>query len=190
MRYYNLALKLDPNSMQAYFWRGIAYYENLHDYQKALADFNRTISLKPDRAANYIWRAKVFSQQKAYDKALVDLNRALVLDPKSSWAYYHRGRIHVLQDNLDKALEDLDWALVLDGFNDEAYFERGKIHLKKKAYDIAVSDLSKAIPLFYKDQVWQVYYYRAQAFEGLGETAKARADWDKVKKLNPNFKGK
>jgi tetratricopeptide (TPR) repeat protein len=190
IQYFNQALKLDPNSMLAYFWRGIAYYEDLKEYDQALADFNRTISLNPGRAANYVWRAKAYSQQKAYDKALADLNHALVLDPKSSWVYCTRGLIYSLQGNYDQALEDLDWALVLDLFNGEAYFERGKIHLRKKAYDIAVADFSKSINLFYPDKAWQLYNYRAQAYEGLGESAKSQADWDKAKKLNPHFNEK
>lgn len=190
LQYFNQALKLDPNSMLAYFWRGIAYFEDLKEYDRALADFNRTIILDPDRAANYVWRAKVYAQQQSYDQALADLNRALVLDPKSSWVYCNRGRIYSLQGNLDQALEDLDWALVLDLFNGEAYFERGKIHLHKKAYDLALSDFSKAIPLFNHDQAWQLYSYWAQAYAGLGESAKARADLDQAKKLNPNFPAK
>lgn len=182
IRYFSKAIELDPNCMEAFFWRGIAY-EALKENDKALADFNRTIDLNPKRAANYIWRAIALANQGDYDRALADLNQALVLEPRYGWAYFHRGRVRALRGQLDQALGDLDWAVIIDPFDSPAFLERGKIHLKKKAYDIAVADFSKSIGSDSKNYL--AYYFRAQAYQALGETAKAQADSDKYHELKP-----
>ena len=158
-------MEVDPNSMEAYFWRGIAY-EAKKENDKALADFNRALELNPKRAANYIWRAIVYADQKAYDLAIADLNQALTLEPRYGWAYYHRGRVLVLQGNLEQALDDLDWAVTIDPFNSQAFFERGEIHLKKKNYDISISDFSKVIGVESKN--YQAYYLPSPGLPGFG----------------------
>ena len=83
IRYFSKAIELDPDCMEAYFWRGIAY-EARKENDKALADFNRSIDLNPKRAANYIWRAIALANRGDYDRALADLNQALVHEPQAA----------------------------------------------------------------------------------------------------------
>ena len=144
-------------------------------------------SLNPKRAANYVWRAIVDADQKAYVQAIADLNQALTLEPRYDWAYYHRGRVKALQGNLEQALDDLDWAVTINLFNSQAFWERGKIHLQNKNYDIAIADFSKVIGSESKN--YQAYYFRAQAYQALGEAAKAQEDLRKFNELKAQVKG-
>ena len=56
-------------------------YRELKEYQKAIADYNQTLSLNPDDTFAYNNRGNVYAQLKDYQKAIADYNKALSLNP-------------------------------------------------------------------------------------------------------------
>ncbi len=63
--------------------RGAAYAE-LGDYDKAMKDFNESISLDPKNAFAYAGRGGVFAKIGRLDKALDDFQTSIRLDPSFS----------------------------------------------------------------------------------------------------------
>ena len=49
---YTRAIELDPNSVNAYNYRGIAYYR-MHDYPRAVKDFTEAVRIDPRYAIAY-----------------------------------------------------------------------------------------------------------------------------------------
>jgi tetratricopeptide (TPR) repeat protein len=100
---YNRAIKLNPNFVEAYNYRGNLKQNKLQDYKGALADFNRAIQLEPNYALLYKNRG-VLKVAHLQDNrgALVDLNRAIQLDPNFAEAYGQRGGIkhEILNDRV------------------------------------------------------------------------------------------
>jgi tetratricopeptide (TPR) repeat protein len=61
------------------------------DYDKAIADFTKAISLKNDYVFAYNNRGNVKYKQKKYDEAIADYDQAIKLDPSYGYAYLNRG---------------------------------------------------------------------------------------------------
>lgn len=185
IQYLSKAIDLDPNYTEAYAWRGQVFMAQ-KQYDQALADFNQAISLNPRHAEYYVSRANLFLRQDKYAPALADLNQALRLDPKNFSAYLARGRIQVHQGNLDQALSDFDQAVRLSPLDAAPFYERGKVRLAQQVYGPAIADFSKAVA--FHPRYAEAYYYRAQAYQTLGESAKAQADLEKFRFLKPDAK--
>ena len=73
---YDAALKLDPNSADAYLARADHWYYNRHDTEKARADYAAAIRLRPGWSWAYIQRARLETNTSQYDAALKDLDLA------------------------------------------------------------------------------------------------------------------
>ena len=60
-------------------------------YDRALADFNEALRLKPDFALAYHDRGDAFYFKQDYAASIKDLDEAIRLDPKSANAFTNRG---------------------------------------------------------------------------------------------------
>jgi len=69
----------------AYNNRGIVY-DDLKEYDKAMADYNKANEINPQYAMAYNNRGSVYYDLKEYDKAIKDYNKALGIDPKHPYA--------------------------------------------------------------------------------------------------------
>ncbi len=56
---YTQALNISPDYADAYYNRGIAYYD-LGNYQSAIDDYTRSIEIKPNCADTYVGRGTAF----------------------------------------------------------------------------------------------------------------------------------
>jgi tetratricopeptide (TPR) repeat protein len=89
---YNRAIRLNPNSANAYYNRGLIKATKLQDERGALADYNRAIQLKPNYDAAYNNRGNLkVDKLQDYQGGLADYNRAIQLKPRNADAYYNRG---------------------------------------------------------------------------------------------------
>ena len=74
----------------AYNNRGVAY-GGKGDYDRAIADFDKAIQLKPDYADAYDNRGVAYGSKGDYDRAIADYDKAIQLKPDYADAYYNRG---------------------------------------------------------------------------------------------------
>ncbi|MCG6880040.1 MAG: tetratricopeptide repeat protein [Deltaproteobacteria bacterium] len=83
--YYSEAIKINPEFVQAYNNRGIAYVWK-KKYDLAIADFSKAIELDPEYGKAYNNRAIVYTYEGETDKARQDLYKAqrlgIAVDPK------------------------------------------------------------------------------------------------------------
>jgi tetratricopeptide (TPR) repeat protein len=121
------------------------------DYQGALADFDRSISIDPNFAQGYAGRGNVkHTQLQDYRGALADYSQAIQLEPGYAVAYSFRGDLKVdrLQDYRG-ALADFNRAISIGSSLAIAYGSRGSLKhdlLKDRAGGIA--DVQQAARLF------------------------------------------
>ena len=95
-----IAQNTTPNAVK-YLVSALQKYKK-QDYQGALADYDRAISIDPKLAKAYNNRGFVKAGQlQDYRGGLADMNRAISIDPKLADAYMNRGELK------SKALHDL-----------------------------------------------------------------------------------
>ncbi|MEP7149056.1 MAG: tetratricopeptide repeat protein, partial [Acidobacteriota bacterium] len=90
------------------------------DFSLALADYNKTLEIKPDNAVAYLGRGKAHYNLKSYDLSVKDFDKALELNPKDSMAFLNRGVSYERLGDTRKAMGDYQKAVDLDPENDPA----------------------------------------------------------------------
>ncbi len=179
---YNMALKLNSEYAEAYYFRGYAYY-NLKDYGKAIEDYSKAIKLNPEYEVVYDFRGNVYADLKEYDKAIEDYSKAIELNPEDAYAYYFRGITYKHLKEYDKAIEDYYKAIELNPEDADLYYFRGNVYAELKEYDKAIEDYNKAIELNPEDE--GTYMSRGFAYRNLEDNGQAIEDYNKAIELNP-----
>jgi tetratricopeptide (TPR) repeat protein len=87
---YETARSLDSNLPGPYADVGVIYRDGRKDYQKALAYFNKELTLSPNSATTVNQRGYTYLLMKDYDKAVADFDRSIELNPNLSFVHYNR----------------------------------------------------------------------------------------------------
>ena len=146
---YDEAIRLDPESANAYHGRGISYYL-LRQYEEAVQDFDEALRLAPDDALVYNNRALAHVALGNFDQAVADAIKATELIPTPTGLFYLdvRGYAYLKAGEYEKARQDYDeliqngmdhvWALLGGGL---AYEQTGD---RAKALELLEGGLDKA----------------------------------------------
>jgi tetratricopeptide (TPR) repeat protein len=184
---YDAVIRRDPNNVEAYILRGIAY-ANKGDDDKAMADYNQAIQLDPNEIEAYVNRGCAYFNTDINDKALTDFDQAIRLDPNDARAYYFRGWVYLMKDDFDKAIAEYSQAIDKKPDYIDAYKKRAEMYKAKKDYDRAIADFDQVIRLKPNDA--EVYKDRGVAYIGrgvAGDNVKAIADFDQAIKIKPDY---
>ncbi len=123
VRDYDEAIRLNPQSAEAYYKRGFFYQS--HGYaERAIEDFDRAIRTDPQFAKAYGNRAYAYLNKKQYDLAIADCTRAINLDPNDAVAYLNRGVAYKFQGDKARATTDFQKAITLS--DDPQLIEKAK----------------------------------------------------------------
>jgi tetratricopeptide (TPR) repeat protein len=179
------AIKLDPNLSQAYYYRGLLQSEYnaesraIQDLAQSLrsqtssgflqSDLLRVLEVEPKSANGFYDRALV--RLELYDAwgAFRDINQAIRLDPSLAVLYYSRAKIYGASNFLLNSQTE----------------QSNDLSREQKTAKILVNDYTKAIKI--NPTFADVYNYRAQAYETLGNRQAAIQDWNQVIQLNPRI---
>ena len=140
-----------PEEERAYIiaMRGWSY-EELGDYDRAVAEYSEKIRLQPDAADGYGWRAGAHLNKGDYASAVADFSQAIRLGPDATdFAGWHNDR-GVAKFNLGDsrgAIEDYSAAIELSDGNPLNYLNRGDAYLALEEYGRAIEDYTRAINL-------------------------------------------
>jgi tetratricopeptide (TPR) repeat protein len=200
-----------PNSAVANLNRGVEYYQN-GDLDRAIADFDKAISLDPDFAEAYNDRGLCYTTKGDLDQAISDFDRTIQIKPDFAEAYSNRGTAYKSKDDFDRAIKDYDEAVRLKPDFTAAYNNRGDVfHLIGNLLR-AISEYDKALQInpdyveaFYSREITlfdreetinyteminpiaaEDYYERGEAYVAIGEIKKAISDFEKVLELCGN----
>lgn len=179
--YYSRGIAARPTA-DAYHQRGIAYAA-ITDYKNAIADYSKTIELKPQYAGAYVNRGNAYRSLKDLKKALSDYSTAITLDEKNFVALNNRGLIHAANRDFDRALADYNKALGLQKDYAEAFNNRGVAWREKGDFKKAITDYTNAIKVYPK--FWKAFGNRGYAAKKLGLYDAALADFSQAALLQP-----
>ena len=136
-------------------------------FDKALKDINKAVSLAPKNPLFYITLSDVYLLMGQSKNSEESLTKALSLDPSSNQAIIKLAKLHLIIKEYPATFEDVKKALSIDAINPQAYFIRGIAFLEKGDTFRAVDDFKKAV-----DQDQQYY----EAYVELGELYSKKRD--------------
>jgi tetratricopeptide (TPR) repeat protein len=134
--------------------RGLHYWRN--DRDKALADIDAAIELKPDLAR--AWWARGYFNQSMHDlrkdpelraRIIADFSKAIELDPNDVEIYYHRAGIYSnYEQDHDRAIADYTKMIALDPKHRAARHARASSYGRKGDFERQLADLSELVRLY------------------------------------------
>jgi tetratricopeptide (TPR) repeat protein len=144
----NKALELDQNYLPAYSALAALYIQSQQE-DRAIAQYQKIISLRPENSTPYVLIGMLEDQRKNYDVAADNYRKALEKDPNSviaannlAWLYATTGK-----GNLDEAVR-LAQGAVQKNANVAGFVDTlGWVYYKKNLYTAAVEQLRKAVSL-------------------------------------------
>jgi tetratricopeptide (TPR) repeat protein len=172
------------NLALAYYYRANAWFGK-KDYDKAIVDYTKAVSLDPKNDAAYYGLGISWSKKGDYDKAITDYSRAISVNSRNEQAYSGRGAACYRKGDYNKAIADYTQALSIDPMDDEVYVGRGLAWARKGDYDKAIADYTNAISLNPADIYG--YYNRGNAWYRRGDYDKAIADYTEVINRRPTM---
>jgi tetratricopeptide (TPR) repeat protein len=162
-------------------------YQEMEDYERAIADYSEKIRLQPQAADGYGWRAGAYLGKGDYARAIEDYSRAIQLGPEETdiavW-YHDRGLARHSLEQPKQAIKDYDKAIELNPSEPGSFIDRGYAYYDLKRYRQAVADFSQAIDLAPEDAAnWnERCWARAVWGEKLDD---ALADCEQALELDP-----
>ncbi|MBL7872711.1 MAG: tetratricopeptide repeat protein [Cyclobacteriaceae bacterium] len=115
-RFYNEALALDNEILDAYKKRGI-YELELKNYEKSIQDFSKILKLTPDVFVVYKLRGLAYFHSVQFKKAADDFDRYLKYDSSNSEVISSRGMAYLKINQRLKAYEDFAQSNNAQAFN-------------------------------------------------------------------------
>jgi tetratricopeptide (TPR) repeat protein len=141
-------LDLPPSAYATFYFNRGLDYEDIGEYDKAIACYTEAIELDPEDNLYYHFRGHAYEDKGEYDKAIADYTKAIELEPKYAHVYY-KARAHTYESKgeYDKAIADYTTIIELKPENAWAYYDRGDAYNSKGEYDKAASDYEKVIQI-------------------------------------------
>jgi Flp pilus assembly protein TadD len=172
--------KMDVPPYYAAFLSGEQLYRS-GDYDKAIGEYSRSISLKGDYTEAFVSRGNAWRRKGETNRAIADYSRALSLNGNYTEVYNYRGFLYARQGNHQRAVEDYTRALRLKSGYADAWFNRAYGYAELKDWDRAIADYTQVIKLEPSNAA--AYRERAYAWSNKGEEAQAAADYAAAERL-------
>jgi protein O-mannosyl-transferase len=145
--FWNYVIEQEPRrAPTAYLNRGLAFGDK-KEFDRAIEDFNKAISVNPKYVEAYLNRGMVFVVKGEFDKAIEDYNAAISVNPVFVDAYTNRGSAFYRKGELDRAITDYNTAISLQPLFTPAYINRAIAYKEKGEIDRALEDYNKALSL-------------------------------------------
>ena len=98
---------------ETYKSRGDAYFAS-GDYERAIADLSKAITLKPQDVNGYIRRGIAYEKKGDHEHAIADFSTVIRLEPMYATAYTMRGGAYEMAGDKRRAIADFRSALAID----------------------------------------------------------------------------
>jgi tetratricopeptide (TPR) repeat protein len=171
-----------PPDVAAAYQSGASHLES-KQFDLAVKDFDKEISLAPNDAAGYENRGLAHFRLNELDDAISDFTRAIDLKPDFETALQIRGEAYVAKHDYPSGIADFSKAIELDPGDASNYNDRGWAYRLSGQFDLAQPDLNKAIAL--KSDYPQPYFNLGYIYLNQKKFSDAVTAFDQAIKLSP-----
>ncbi len=158
-----------------YLQRGGLYCE-IAQYERAVKDFDLAIGTGQKDPQIYCSRGTAHFKLHHEQKAMDDFNAAAQLAPKNAWVWLNKGAAEYSLKKYNDAYSDAGRAIELDPTNMDGFCNRAEAALRLGKFPEALADLTKCLDSPSKSCQAEAHYYRALAYEKLGNSQLAKQD--------------
>ncbi|MDZ4833738.1 MAG: tetratricopeptide repeat protein [Candidatus Melainabacteria bacterium] len=158
-----------------------SFYNQLHQYDKAIAVANQCIAINPNVPDGYRTLVSTHIEQKNFPTALADLQRIAALKVPLDDLDYLFGKVYIGLNKPKQALTAFNTSLNRHPRDLGARMARGELHKNREQYELALVDFNKALEL--APDYGYAYHSRALTYAGMGEYTKAANDISEAMKL-------
>jgi len=169
-----------PGNSIGYYNRGV-YYSTTSQYDKAIPDYTKAISIRANYYESYYNRAQAYRLTGQDHKAIPDYSQAMTIRPNEIKPHLNISVAYSNVNEYAKALEECNKAVQLQPENYETWQFRANAYFYLKEFKSAITDYSKTIELNpgYAD----AWFNRAVAYGKLGDKKNALHDLLKSQEL-------
>jgi tetratricopeptide (TPR) repeat protein len=174
-------IQSNPADFYALGNRGIAFRVN-GEYDRAIADFDAAVEIKPDIAGLYLERGLAYDAKGEHLPAIRDFSDAIARGPKLVQAYFGRAIAYQANGQNDLSIADMNNAMKLDRMMVAAlHMERANRLRAIGQYDEAIAAFDRTMDIH---AGWPLAWCgRAAAFDEKGDFERAAADYRKCIEL-------
>jgi tetratricopeptide (TPR) repeat protein len=182
---YTQAITINPQYAKAFTNRGNVYGE-LDEFEKAIADYDKSISLNPEDSIVVVAlnnRGLAYLGQGQFDAAISDFTQAIELDPQDADLFNNRGITYIQMGMYDQAIADFDQAIVLNSQDAVSFYNRGLAYHDQGMLQLAIANHNQAISL--DNQYVDALIDRGNTYDKLGEYDLGIADYNQAIEVDP-----
>ncbi|MBD1912961.1 tetratricopeptide repeat protein [Leptolyngbya sp. FACHB-8] len=143
---YDQALKLNPKSASAWFFKACLLGEHYQQYSSSLKAFEESLRLEPDNWEAWHNYGNCLARLNCLDKAVEAFDRAIQLEPSAD-SWYRKAEILVQQRQLHLAIEAYNQAIALEPDCGEFWYQRGLALVDLQQYTEARQSYDRAVSL-------------------------------------------
>jgi len=147
---FDMAIELNPNDADYYYWRGIAKNVMCLPYSdtdpSAVDDFEKAVQIDPKTRMFWIRLGDSCRSLGRDNRAIEAYTKAIEIEPSTS-LLSKRGHLYYLLEEYDKAIRDFSIILKEKKTADHLYY-RAKSYLKADMIDDALEDFSDSLQLY------------------------------------------
>ncbi len=177
------AVNTNPKDDEALDHRA-RYKDEIGDNKGAIADFNKLIALKPDKAAYYYNRSSANYDLKNYDAVIADCKKAVSLDDNYYEAYTMLGNVYDIYGDTKQSVANYERAISIRPNQEFAYNELGKTYFAKDDYTNALNVFNRILER--NPNTVSSLEYHAGCCSKLGYHNRAIEDYTKLISLFPD----
>lgn len=163
--------------------RGTAYSDE-REYQNAIRDFDRSITLDSTDAKVFHNRALAYFSLHRPAQAIEDYGRAIALDAKQAQSFEGRGDVYLETGQHARAVQDYSRAITLNPGGAIAFGNRCFANDMLGKFVEAIKDCDRAIAL--NPKIDNFFNSRGIAYVLLGQRERAVQDFNKAIALKPD----
>jgi len=177
---YSGAIQSDSELADAYNNRGVLYANAFGEFDRAVEDLEKAVSLKVASPGYQLNLGIVRYKRKDYLKAIIALKEAEKRRAPKVRVLLYRAKAHYRLGMVKEAHEDINAAIALKPRKSELYTAKGHFLLISRKYNPSLKVLDKAIKYDKKND--KAFLYKGLAQGSLGEYSRAsRSFRDSVK---------
>ena len=113
IRSFELALRLDPNYVEAWIKKGYAHF-HLRDYSFAVSSYDMALNIDPDNHEAWNLKGLAYYKMNNYTKAIECCTKALDSNPSDGLVWYNYACYLTLDGKIDNGMEALKRAIEID----------------------------------------------------------------------------